>query len=70
MTDSNGVFLGSGFSDIKENKLFYKENVRFREKGDYLFKVRQAMRERNKIEGISLLKGVSDVGISIELINN
>jgi gliding motility-associated lipoprotein GldH len=68
MTDPTGKFLGSGFSDLKENKLFYKEKVRFRQQGMYHFEVRQAMRERNKVVGISQLKGVSDVGISVELI--
>ena len=68
MTDANGRFLGSGFSDIKENKLFYKENVRFKQKGIYRFEVKQAMRERGKITGISKLKGVSDVGISVEVV--
>jgi len=68
MTDATGRFLGSGFSDLKENKLFYKENVRFRQQGEYHFEVRQAMRKRNNVVGISQLKGVSDVGISVEVI--
>ncbi len=66
MTNSQGEFLGSGFSDIKENKLFYKENVRFKTPGTYLFSIQQAMRERNKINPIDPLPGVSDVGISLE----
>ncbi len=68
MTDAEGHFLGSGFSDIKENKLFYKKNARFQEPGIYLFQVEQAMRKRSEVEGIQLLLGVSDVGISIEKI--
>ena len=68
MTDAEGHFLGSGFSEIKENKLFYKKNVRFQELGTYLFQIKQAMRNRNEIEGINPLLGVSDVGISIEKI--
>jgi gliding motility-associated lipoprotein GldH len=68
MTDSNGNFLGSGFSDIKENKLFYKEKVQFKKPGTYLFHIKQAMRKRNEINGIDPLKGISDVGISIEKI--
>lgn len=66
MTNPQGRFLGSGFSDIKENKLFYKENVRFLEPGNYLFQIKQAMRKRNEVTGIDPLKGVKDVGISIE----
>jgi len=65
MTNSAGNFLGTGFSDIKENKLFYKENVRFKKFGKYLFEVRQAMRNRNEVEGIQL-NGITDVGISVE----
>lgn len=67
MTDSKGNFLGSGFSDLKENKLFYKEKIRFAKPGNYLFEVKQAMRKRNEIEAIDPLLGVSDVGISVEI---
>lgn len=65
MTNSEGKFLGSGFSDLKENKLFYKENVRFKESGTYLFTVRQAMRRRNEVVSLQL-NGITDVGISVE----
>ncbi len=66
MTDVNGRFLGSGFSDIKENKLFYKENIRFHQKGKYFLQIQQAMRKRNEVSGINPLHGISDIGISIE----
>lgn len=66
MTDAKGNFLGSGFSDIKENKLFYKEKIRFSKAGKYLFEVKHAMRKRNEIIGIDPLEGITDVGISIE----
>ncbi len=70
MTDNAGYFLGSGFSDVKENKLFYKENIRFPETGNYHFEARQAMRARNTIEPIYSLEGVRSVGLSIEKIKN
>ncbi len=66
MTDAEGRFLGSGFSDIKENKLFYKENVQFSKSGNYLLQVKQAMRKRNEVAGIESLKGVKNVGLSLE----
>ena len=66
MTNAKGDFLGSGFSEIKENKLFYKEKIRFTKSGNYLFEVKQSMRKRNEIEGMKFLNGVSDVGLSIE----
>jgi len=66
MTDASGKWLGSGFTDIKENKLFYKENVVFSEKGDYKFMIQQATRSIRDIEGKEPLKGITDVGLSIE----
>ncbi len=66
MTDAKGKFLGSGFSELKENKLFYKEKIRFAKPGKYLFEVKQAMRKRNEVESIDPLEGVSDVGLSME----
>ena len=66
MTDSEGKFLGSGFSDIKENKLFYKEKVRFQQSGSYIFQVKQAMRKHNEVSGLESLKGVKNVGLSVE----
>lgn len=68
MTDKFGNFLGSGYTDIKLNKLFYKENVKFLEKGNYQFQVEQAMRKNGNIQGLDSLKGITDIGLRIELI--
>jgi len=69
MTDKNGRFLGDGFSEIKDNKLFYKENVQFPNSGEYSLEIYQAMRENNQINGIENLEGITDVGLRIEKIN-
>ncbi|MEX6626820.1 gliding motility lipoprotein GldH [Tenacibaculum pacificus] len=66
MADVTGKFLGKGISGIKENKLFYKENILFPNTGTYTFKVTQAMRKNGKIEGIKELEGISQVGFRIE----
>lgn len=66
MTKPNGEFLGTGFTDVKENKLLYKENVVFQEDGDYTFFIRQAMRENGKVNGVIDLDGITDVGLRIE----
>lgn len=66
MTDAAGNWLGTGFSDLKENKLFYKEQVQFSEVGDYTFSIEQATRGINDIFGTEPLKGITDVGLSIE----
>lgn len=66
MTDNLGQFLGSGFTDIKDNKLFYKEKKAFPNTGKYTFNVRQAMRKNGEVNPIPFLEGISDVGFSIE----
>ena len=66
MANANGKWLGSGFTDLKESKLFYKENVLFPEKGVYKFNIQQVTRSINDIEGINPLKGITDVGLRIE----
>ena len=64
MADLEGLLLGNGFSDIKESKLFYKENVRFRSK--YTVHIKQAVRENGKIPGVTALAGITEVGFRIE----
>ena len=66
MTDPEGNWLGTGFTELKENKLFYKENVVFSEKGDYKFNIQHATRSIQDIEGKNPLTGITDVGLSIE----
>lgn len=66
MTDASGNWLGSGFTDLKENKLLYKENVVFSEIGTYKFNIQHATRSINDIEGKNPLKGITNVGLRIE----
>ena len=68
MADSQGRWLGTGYTDIKENKLFYKQNVVFKEVGDYKFSIQQATRSIHDIEGKNPLEGITNVGLSIELV--
>ena len=64
MANPDGTLLGEGFTDIKESKLFYKENVRFR--GNYKVHIKQAVRETGKVPGVTLLEGITDIGLRIE----
>ncbi len=66
MAAPSGEWLGTGFGDVKESKLWYKENVKFTEAGEYLVTVQQAMRRRDSIEGIQNLEGITEVGFRIE----
>ena len=64
MADPDGTLLGDGFTDIKESKLFYKENVKFRSK--YKVHIKQAVRENGKVPGVTALDGITEVGFRLE----
>jgi gliding motility-associated lipoprotein GldH len=66
MTHPDGTLLGEGFTDIKENKLFYKDKVSFTQKGVYKVHIKHAVRQTGKIEGVPSLAGITDVGFRIE----
>ena len=67
MAKPNGELLGTGFADVKENKLWYKESVVFKETGEYKVNIQHAMRKNGDVEGIDELEGVTDIGFRIEL---
>lgn len=66
MTNPDGSLLGDGFSDIKENKLFYKDKVSFTQKGIYKIHIKHATRQTGKIEGVTSLLGITDIGFRVE----
>ncbi len=66
MANPDGSWMGQGIGDVKENKLFYKEHVRFFEDGIYTITIAQAMRNNGAVEGVTKLEGITDVGFSVE----
>lgn len=68
MANTDGTLMGDGFTDVKENKLFYKQNQSFTQKGNYKVHIQQAVRQTGKIVGDKELKGITDVGFRIESI--
>ena len=70
MAEPSGKLLGSGYTDIKENKLWYKDQVVFKETGEYIINIQHAMRENGKVNGVIELEGITDIGFRIENINN
>jgi len=66
MARPNGELLGTGLTAVKENKLWYKENVVFNETGIYKINIRHAMRENGKVNGVVNLDGITDIGFRIE----
>lgn len=66
MTNPDGSLMGDGFSDVKESKLWYKENTNFPKKGKYVVSIEQAVRETGKVGGMEQLPGISEIGFRIE----
>jgi gliding motility-associated lipoprotein GldH len=73
MAKPNGELLGAGFSDIKENKLWYRgydSPFKFSENGEYEVTIQHAMRKNGEVEGVDDLQGITDVGFRIESVVN
>ncbi len=70
MAKPNGELLGTGFSDIKENKLWFKENFIFPEKGNFEINIQHAMRENGVVKGVENLEGITDIGFRVENSNS
>lgn len=66
MANADGTWLGKGYGSIKENKLWYKENINFPVKGVYIVRIEHAMRKNGTVDGIVELPGITDVGVEIE----
>lgn len=59
LTYPDGQWKGKGHSDIRDNRFWFAKNVRFKQKGEYVFKIEQATRDTS-------LVGVKEVGLHIE----
>jgi gliding motility-associated lipoprotein GldH len=59
LADKKGKWLGNGLGDIWNNQRLYKEQVRFAQKGEYIFEYEQAMR-------LEKLPFILDVGLRVE----
>lgn len=66
MAYPNGEWMGEGIGSIKESVLWYKEAFQFSEKGKYTLSVQQAVRKNGEVDGVTELKGITDVGYQIE----
>lgn len=65
MANPDGSLLGSGFTDVKESKLVYKERMKF-VPGKYSVHIQQAVRQTGKVSGVNILDGITEVGFRIE----
>ena len=61
LADQRGKWLGSGIGSIMEMPVLYQQNVRFKSKGTYHYKIVHGMRD-------SILTGINDIGMRVEKI--
>jgi len=65
LANKEGMWLGSGIGDVREFEFEYQNTKLFSKKGNYSFKIEQAMRY-GMAEKIQVLNNVLAVGLSIE----
>jgi len=65
LANKEGMWLGSGIGDVREFEFEYQNAKLFNKKGNYSFKIEQAMRY-GVAEKIQVLNNVLAVGLSIE----
>ena len=66
MSSVDGSWLGTGFNEIKESKLWWKGGVILSNQKPLTIEISQAVRNNGEEKGVSKLKGIISVGISIE----
>ena len=66
MANPDGSWIGKGFTEVKDSKLWWKEGVVFPKERPISISIGQAVRSFGKEKGVSRLKGIQSVGISIE----
>lgn len=59
LAEPSGKWKGKGYGSVWQNRFYYRQNIRFPEKGKYLFGIEQAMRREE-------LPGIVDVGLRVE----
>jgi len=70
MADPMGNWLGKGSGSVVENKLWYREKIVFPDSGVYKVTVSHAMRRNGEVQGLSVLEGITDLGLEIEKVPN
>ena len=65
MAKSNGEWLGTGFSSVKESKLWWKENWQTEFPSPLTIEIAQANRVSGREKAAAQLAGIVSVGLSI-----
>jgi len=69
MARPDGSWLGEGIGDLKQSKLVLKENMQFNEDGNYTLEIGHAVRNNGEVNGVKRLMGITDVGYTIEKVD-
>ena len=67
MANSEGKWLGKGFSSLKESKLWWKSNYKFPDVNTLTFEIDQVTRKNGSQYQDNDLIGIVDIGLSIEI---
>ena len=66
MAAASGKWLGVGFSEVKESKLVWRENIELSDSLSYHIEIEHAQRAQGQVEGHKNLPGILSVGYSLE----
>lgn len=66
MADAQGAWLGGGFLEVKESKLWWKENFEIPQGKPLTAEVQHAVRFNGAEDGIEGLEGIVGVGLALE----
>ena len=66
MAAPDGSWLGIGFTELKESKLWWKKGIKIPTERPVQIEISQAIRVNGSANGVTELKGIVSVGISIE----
>ena len=70
MADAEGNWLGSGFMELKESRLWWRENFEIPDKKNLTAEIEHAVRLNGAEDGIDGLEGIVGVGLALEAISN
>ncbi len=65
MAKPSGEWLGTGFTSVKESKLWWKENWQPQTSAPYQIEISQANRANGRAKAAPQLEGIVSVGLSI-----
>lgn len=66
MANADGSMLGSGFTDVKEHKLVWREHQKLEKQGVYRVEIEHAIRKVNEVNGDAVLNGITEIGLQVQ----